>query len=63
MVEQHARKAIRHADRVVVMRRGELVLSMSAEEALASITEVENAYLAGSPTTAATAADGGAAGA
>jgi branched-chain amino acid transport system ATP-binding protein len=45
MVEQHARKAIKHADRVLVMRRGELVLSMTAQDALANLADVEHAYL------------------
>jgi branched-chain amino acid transport system ATP-binding protein len=49
MVEQHARKAIRHADRVLVMRRGELVLSMTAQDALANLAEVEHAYLSAGP--------------
>jgi branched-chain amino acid transport system ATP-binding protein len=52
MVEQHARKAIKYSDRVVVMRRGELVLSKSAQEALANLAEIEHAYLAASPTMA-----------
>jgi branched-chain amino acid transport system ATP-binding protein len=46
MVEQHARKAIKYADRVVVMRRGRLVLDLSGSEARARINDVERAYLA-----------------
>jgi branched-chain amino acid transport system ATP-binding protein len=45
MVEQHARKAIRYADRVLVMRRGELVLSTTGADARVRISEVEDAYL------------------
>jgi branched-chain amino acid transport system ATP-binding protein len=46
MVEQHARKAIKYADRVVVMRRGRLVLDLSGSEARTRINDVERAYLA-----------------
>jgi branched-chain amino acid transport system ATP-binding protein len=47
MVEQHARKALRYADRVYALRRGRLVLSASADEALSRISEIEDVYLAG----------------
>jgi branched-chain amino acid transport system ATP-binding protein len=45
VVEQHAHKALRYADRAVVMRRGRVELSLSGEEARARIGEVEQAYL------------------
>jgi len=45
MVEQHAHKALRYADRAIVMRRGRVELAMTAEEARHRIGEVEQAYL------------------
>lgn len=45
VVEQHARKALRYADRVLVMRRGELIMQLPAEEALRRLPEIEDAYL------------------
>jgi branched-chain amino acid transport system ATP-binding protein len=45
MVEQHARKALEYADRAIVMRRGRVVLDVSAEEARRRIGDVERAYL------------------
>jgi branched-chain amino acid transport system ATP-binding protein len=58
MVEQHAHKALRYADRAIVMRRGRVELAMTAEEARHRIGEVEQAYLtsAGSSVQAASAA-------
>jgi branched-chain amino acid transport system ATP-binding protein len=47
VVEQHAHKALRYADRAIVMRRGRVVLSLSGEEARSRISEVEHAYLTG----------------
>lgn len=47
MVEQHARKALRYADRALVMQRGNIVLSLSGEEARARIGEIEDSYLSG----------------
>jgi len=47
MVEQHARKALRYADRALVMQRGKIVLSLSGEEARARIGEIEDSYLSG----------------
>jgi branched-chain amino acid transport system ATP-binding protein len=47
MVEQHAHKALRYADRAIVMRRGRVVLSLTGEEARERIAEVEQAYLTG----------------
>jgi branched-chain amino acid transport system ATP-binding protein len=45
MVEQHAHKALRFADRAIVMRRGRVVLDLTGEEARKRIDEVEQAYL------------------
>lgn len=45
VVEQHARKALRYADRVLVMRRGELIMQLPADEALRRLPEIEDAYL------------------
>ena len=45
IVEQHARKALRYADRVLVMRRGDLVMELPAAEALRRLSEIEDAYL------------------
>jgi branched-chain amino acid transport system ATP-binding protein len=45
IVEQHARKALRYADRVYVMRRGRIVLALPAAEARERIAEIEDAYL------------------
>jgi len=45
MVEQHARKALHFADRVYVMRRGRIEMSLSAAEARQRIGEIEDHYL------------------
>jgi branched-chain amino acid transport system ATP-binding protein len=45
LVEQHVRKVLAYADRVFVMQRGRLVMSISADEALANIGEIEKTYL------------------
>ena len=50
LVEQHARKALRYADRVYVMRRGRIEMALDAQEASRRITEIENVYLAMSAT-------------
>ena len=47
IVEQHARKALRYADRVYVMSRGRVVMALSAAEARARLSEIESAYLSG----------------
>ena len=46
LVEQHARKALRYADRVYVMRRGRIEMALTADEAGRRISEIENVYLA-----------------
>lgn len=45
MVEQHAHKALRFADRAIVMQRGRIVLDLSGEEARSRIDEIQEAYL------------------
>ena len=45
IVEQHARKALRYADRVYVMSRGRLAMALSAGEAQARLGEIEATYL------------------
>jgi branched-chain amino acid transport system ATP-binding protein len=47
IVEQHARKALRYADRVYVMSRGRIVMALTATEAQARLGEIESAYLSG----------------
>jgi branched-chain amino acid transport system ATP-binding protein len=46
LVEQHARKALRYADRVYVMRRGRIEMALGAGDASRRIAEIENVYLA-----------------
>lgn len=50
IVEQHARKALRYADRVYVMRRGRIEMALTAQEASRRISEIENVYLSMSVT-------------
>jgi branched-chain amino acid transport system ATP-binding protein len=45
MVEQHAHKALKYADRAIVMRRGRVELALSAKEAQSRIGEVQQAYM------------------
>jgi branched-chain amino acid transport system ATP-binding protein len=45
MVEQHAHKALKYADRAIVMRRGQVELDLSGEDARRRIGEVQQAYL------------------
>jgi branched-chain amino acid transport system ATP-binding protein len=45
IVEQHAHKALKYADRAIVMRRGRVQLALSGEEARRRIGDVEQAYL------------------
>ena len=46
LVEQHVRKVLRYADRVYVMQRGRIVLTLSAGEASRRLDEIEEAYFA-----------------
>jgi branched-chain amino acid transport system ATP-binding protein len=45
LVEQHVRQALRIADRVLVMRRGQIVMSGTAAEVKGKLHEIEAAYL------------------
>jgi branched-chain amino acid transport system ATP-binding protein len=47
VVEQHAHKVLRYADRVYVMSRGRFVLALRADEARARLNEIQDAYLSG----------------
>ena len=47
LVEQHARQALRVADRVMVMRRGRIVLNMNADEVSKDLSLLEDTYLTG----------------
>jgi branched-chain amino acid transport system ATP-binding protein len=61
MVEQHAHKALKVADRAIVMRRGRVVMDLTGEEARRRIDEVEQAYLTNAaPVTVLTDASDGA---
>ncbi len=51
IVEQHARKALRYADRMYLMARGQILLELSAEEAIERLDEIEDAYLSGTSET------------
>jgi branched-chain amino acid transport system ATP-binding protein len=46
LVEQHVRKALLYVDRVYVMRRGQIHMSLTVEEARERVEEIEEAYLA-----------------
>jgi len=52
LVEQHVRKALLYVDRVYVMRRGQIHLSLTVEEARERVEEIEAAYLASDTSTA-----------
>jgi len=56
IVEQHARKALRYADRAIVMSRGRIRMSVSAREAEAQIGDIESHYLSGAAMPTATEA-------
>ena len=62
IVEQHARKALKYADRVLVLTRGRVRMTMSASEARAQLADIESHYLSGAAaedvTAVADAADG-----
>jgi branched-chain amino acid transport system ATP-binding protein len=47
VVEQHAHKVLRFADRVYVLSRGRVVLTLSAADARARLDEIQDAYLSG----------------
>ena len=45
IVEQHARKALKYSDRMYLMARGQILLELSADEAIARLDEIEELYL------------------
>jgi len=49
VVEQHARKALKYADRVLVMTRGRVRMSLTAKEARSQLADIESLYLSGTP--------------
>jgi len=51
IVEQHARKALKYADRMYLMARGQILLELPADEAIERIDEIETAYLRGTSET------------
>lgn len=48
LVEQHVRQALKIADRVLLMERGRITMSGTAEEAADRIDQIESSYLSGS---------------
>ena len=51
IVEQHAHKALKYADRMYLMARGQILLELPANEALQRLDEIEDAYLRGTSET------------
>ncbi len=51
IVEQHARKALRYADRMYLMARGQIRMELPAAEAIGRLDEIEEAYLSGTSET------------
>jgi branched-chain amino acid transport system ATP-binding protein len=51
IVEQHARKALRYADRMYLMARGQIRLELPADDAMKRLDEIEEAYLSGTSET------------
>ena len=51
IIEQHARKALKYADRMYLMARGQILLELPAKEALLRLDEIEDAYLRGTSET------------
>lgn len=51
IVEQHARKALKYADRMYLMARGQVLLELPADEAIQRLDEIEEAYLRGTSET------------
>jgi branched-chain amino acid transport system ATP-binding protein len=47
VVEQHARKALNYADRVLVMTRGRVRMALTATEARGQLHDIESHYLSG----------------
>jgi len=51
IVEQHAHKALKYADRMYLMARGKILLELPADEAIERLDEIEDAYLKGTSET------------
>jgi branched-chain amino acid transport system ATP-binding protein len=51
IVEQHARKALKYSDRMYLMARGQILLELPADEAIARLDEIEETYLRGTSET------------
>ena len=51
IVEQHARKALKYADRMYLMARGQIRLDLPADEAIERLDEIEDTYLSGTSET------------
>ena len=51
IVEQHAHKALKYADRMYLMARGQILLELPADEAIQRLDEIEDAYLRGTSET------------
>jgi branched-chain amino acid transport system ATP-binding protein len=51
IVEQHAHKALKYADRMYLMARGQVLLELPAAEAIERLGEIEDAYLSGTSET------------
>ena len=51
IVEQHAHKALKYADRMYLMARGQILLELPAAEAIERLDEIEEAYMRGTSET------------
>jgi branched-chain amino acid transport system ATP-binding protein len=51
IVEQHATKALQYADRVYLIARGQVVMHLTADEAVKRLDEIEQTYLQGTSET------------
>ena len=51
IVEQHAHKALKYADRMYLMARGQILMQLPAAEAIDRLDEIEDAYLRGTSET------------
>jgi ABC-type branched-subunit amino acid transport system ATPase component len=58
LIEQHVKQVLRYADRVYVLRRGEVVYEGRASDAAGQLEELETAYLVDEPTPAQSQAPG-----
>ena len=51
IVEQHAHKALKYADRMYLMARGQILMQLPAAEAIGRLDEIEDAYMRGTSET------------